>query len=235
MAEKRIFRIFRYQPERSEKPYYDEFEIEVHEGMTVLDALNYIHWKIDGTLAYRRSCRSEICGSCAVRINGKNRLACKTQVLFLKGKVITIEPLPGLPVIKDLVVDFDPFFRNLERVKPYLIRYSPDPEEEHIQYPEQRELIAEPVLCILCGACTTSCPSFWANEEYLGPAALLKAYRFIFDSRDEGTKERLDIINDKNGLWRCHAIFNCVEACPKDINITYYIKKLQNLAVDSEF
>ncbi len=232
---KRKFRIFRYQPDKDKKPYYKEYEIEIEDGWTVLDALNHIHWYVDGTLAYRRACRSEICGSCAMRINGKNRLACKTQIKTLGSGTIKIEPLPGLPIIKDMVVDMDPFFRNLEKVKPYFIKYSPLPEEEQLQTPEERDLINEAAMCILCGACTTSCPSFWANPDYLGPAALLKAYRFIFDSRDEGGKERLEIINDRNGLWRCHAIFNCTEACPKNINITHYIKKLQNLAVNNQF
>ncbi len=225
-------KILRYDPARDAKPYWKVYDIELDEESTILDVLNEIHWKHDGTLAYRRSCRSAICGSCAMKINGQNLLACETPIHRFKGS-LKIEPLPGLDIIKDLVVDMDKFFDKMKRIKPYLILDKPIPAKEFIQTPEEFDDIRESATCILCGACTSSCPSLWANEDYLGPAALLKAYRFVFDSRDDGADERIDIINDKNGLWRCHTIFNCIEACPKHIKITEYISKLKTKAVEN--
>jgi len=225
-TEKRIIKILRYDSEKDKKPYWQSFDVDLDPESTVLDALNEIHWKIDGTLSYRRSCRSAICGSCAMKINGKNVLACETPIHRFKG-TIKIEPLPGFPILKDLVVDMDGFFKKMERVMPYMITEKPIPDKEFIQTPEEFENIREVTNCILCGACTSSCPSLWANEDYLGPAALLKAYRFVFDTRDDGAIERIDIVNDKNGIWRCHTIFNCMEACPKDIKITEYLSRLK--------
>jgi len=211
------FRIFRYDPERGIKPRYDNFEIEVSRGMTVLDCLQAIKARQDGTLTFRRSCRSAICGSCAMNINGKNDLACHLQVSLLRGKKITVRPLPGYPLIKDLVVDLDEFYRSLERVLPWLVRKSPFPDRELLQSPARRERIDSAVNCILCGSCTSSCPSFWLNPRYIAPAALLKAYRFVFDSRDEGGSERLALVDDRDGIWRCRTIYNCEEACPKTL------------------
>ena len=150
-----------------------------------------------------------------------------------KTKKLKIEPLPGFRIIKDLVVDMDNFFEKLKQIKPFLILKKSIPDKEFSQSPEQFSDISESVLCILCGACTSSCPSLWSNPEYLGPASLLKAYRFIFDSRDDGAIERIDIINDKNGIWRCHTIFNCMEACPKNINITEFLSKLKVKVVEN--
>jgi succinate dehydrogenase / fumarate reductase iron-sulfur subunit len=162
-----------------------------------------------------------------MKVNGQNILACETPMHQFKGKKLKIEPLPGFPILKDLVVDMERFFSKLERIRPYLELKKPIPDKEFTQTPSEFEQIRESVLCILCGACTSSCPSLWANDNYLGPAALLKAYRFIFDSRDDGANDRLDIINDRNGIWRCHTIFNCMEACPKNINITEFLSRLK--------
>jgi len=233
MKESITVKILRYQPEKEEKPHWQIFRLEVPADSTILDILNEIHWNHDGTLAYRRSCRSAICGSCAMKVNGRNVLACETPMHQFKGSTLKIEPLPGFPIIKDLVVDMEDFFKKMDRVKPYMILKKPVPDKEFLQSPEEFSRIRESAYCILCGACTSSCPSLWANENYLGPAALLKAYRFIFDSRDDGTDERLDIINDRNGLWRCHTIFNCMEACPKHINITGCISRLKTRVVDN--
>ncbi len=224
--DKRHVKILRYDPAKDKKPYWKSYDLELDPELTILDLLNEIHWNIDGSLAYRRSCRSAICGSCAMKINGQNLLACETPIHRFKG-ALKIEPLPGFPILKDLVVDMDGFFSKLERIKPFLKLEKPAPIKEFLQSPEEFENIREAANCILCGACTSSCPSLWANEEYLGPAALLKAYRFIFDTRDDGSVERIDIVNDKNGIWRCHTIFNCMEACPKDIKITEYLSRLK--------
>ena len=225
-------RVLRYQPDRDEKPRWQKFDLTVEDDSTVLDVLNQIHWEMDGTLAFRRSCRSSICGSCAMKVNGRNLLACETPVHRF-GRRLKIEPLPGFSIIKDLVVDMEDFFEKLRRIKSYLILKKPVPDKEFIQTPAQLEEIGESTLCILCAACTSACPSLWPNPNYLGPAALLKAYRFVFDSRDDGADERLDIVNDKNGIWRCHTIFNCMEACPKKIKITEYLSRLKVKVVEN--
>ena len=223
------FRINRFNPDDERRGHYvQEYQLDVEKGTTLLDALNEIKWKQDGTLTFRRSCRSGICGSCAMTINGVNNLACETQVLRLGGSTITVEPMRGYPVIKDLVVSLDPLVRGLLAVKPWLITHSaPSSDQERLQSPEEREKIDGLYECILCGSCTSSCPSFWADKEYIGPHAALKAYRFIADSRDEGSAEHLRALDDRHGLWRCHTIFNCVEACPKDLNPTKAISELK--------
>ena len=222
------FRINRFNPDDERRGHYmQEYQLEVETGTTLLDALNEIKWKQDGTLTFRRSCRSGICGSCAMTINGVNNLACETQVLEL-GTTVTVEPMRGYPVIKDLVVSLDPMVRGLLAVKPYLITNSPPPsDQERLQSPAEREKIDGLYECILCGSCTSSCPSFWADKEYLGPHAALKAYRFVADTRDEGSAEHLKALDDRHGLWRCHTIFNCVEACPKGLNPTKAISELK--------
>ncbi len=232
----KILKILRFNPEVDKKPYYKEYKVEVKEAWTVLDALNEIKWRQDGSLTYRRSCRHGICGSCAMTINGVNRLACETQLSSLKGDVIVVEPLRSFPIIKDLVVDMEPFYEKIRRIKPYLITNTPPPtDKERLQSPEERKLLDGSYECILCGACTSSCPSFWADKDFLGPAALLKAYRYIFDSRDEGLSDRMEVINNKHGLWRCHTIFNCVEACPKSLNPTRAISRLKKLVMSEVF
>ncbi len=220
-------RILRYNPEADAKTRWQDFSLSIEDDLTILDVLNEIHWHHDGTLAYRRSCRSAICGSCAMKVNGFNVLACETPVHRFKGSTLKIEPLPGFPIIKDLVVDLEGFFDKMRIIKPFLVVNRSTPEKEFLQTPEEFEKIREAANCILCGACTSACPSLWSNEEYLGPAALLKAYRFVFDSRDDAAVERLEQINDRNGIWRCHTIFNCMEACPKHIKITEYLSRLK--------
>lgn len=230
------FKIFRFNPaSKDEGTHYDSFRITTHTGMTVLDALNEIKWSQDGTLTYRKSCRSGICGSCAMKIHGLNGLACETQIEPMKKKTIVIDPLPGFRVLKDLSVDMDPFYENLERIKPYLINDDPPPDRERIQSPEDFKHFSDPIACILCGACTSSCPSFWYDKKYIGPAALYKAYRYIFDTRDKGAADRLETLDNKHGLWRCHTIFNCMDACPKHLKITHGISLLKRKVIAEKF
>ncbi|NIM93017.1 MAG: succinate dehydrogenase iron-sulfur subunit [Anaerolineales bacterium] len=212
-------RIFRYNPEKDKKPHYETYKIEAEQTDQVLDLLNRVKWEQDGTLAYRRSCAHGICGSDALRINGVNRLACKVLVRDV-GTKITVEPLLGMSVIKDLIVDMEPFFDHYRIIKPYLINDEPLPVGERIQSQEERARFDDTTKCILCAACTTSCPSFWASGEYIGPAAIVLAHRFIFDSRDRGARERLEELNGRMGIWRCHDIFNCTDACPREIEVT---------------
>jgi succinate dehydrogenase / fumarate reductase iron-sulfur subunit len=230
----RTFKIFRFNPDEDQKPYYKSYAVDVKEGMNVLDVLNEIKWKQDGTLTFRRSCRHGICGSCAMTINGLNRLACETQIRSLGGGTIVVDPLRHFRVIKDLAVDMEVFFQKIEAVRPYFIAGTPPTDKERIQSVEDRKKIDGSYECILCGACTSSCPSYWADEEFLGPAALLKAYRFVFDSRDEGWKERLPILDDRHGLWRCHTIFNCM-ICPKSLNPTWAIGELKKKAISDRY
>lgn len=224
----RTFRIWRSDPDDSRRGAFKDYTIEVQQAWTVLDALNEIKWRHDGSLAYRRSCRHGICGSCAMTIDGKNTLACELQVSECRKGVVTVEPLRSFPVLRDLVVDQTDFFARYDSVKPYLVcSKAPPTDKERLQSPEERKLIDGTWECILCGACTSSCPVYWSDQRFLGPAALLKAYRYIFDSRDEGLEERMGVLDNKFGLWRCHTIFNCVEACPKALNPTEAIVKLR--------
>jgi succinate dehydrogenase / fumarate reductase iron-sulfur subunit len=227
-------RIKRYDSERDEKPHWQEFTVEAEPTDRVLDVLLHIKSYIDGTLVFRRSCAHGICGSDAMRINGLNRLACKTLVKDVSSP-IEIEPLNGLPVIKDLIVDMQPFFEKFRIVKPYLVNDETPPPVEGRQTPEERERFDDTTKCILCASCTTSCPSFWTNREYLGPASLVQAHRFIFDSRDRAAAERLDVVNAREGVWRCRTIFNCAEACPREINITKAIGQLKKALVYNRF
>jgi succinate dehydrogenase / fumarate reductase iron-sulfur subunit len=220
-------RIFRYNPDDDEKEHYDEFTLDAEATDRVLDLLEKIKGTMDGTLAFRRSCAHGICGSDAVRINGVNRLACKVLVQDLKTKKVTIEPIMGLPIEKDLIVDMEPFFDHYRSVMPYFVNDDPPPQKERLQSPEDRERFDDTTKCILCAACTTSCPSFWVNGEYVGPAAMVNAHRFIFDSRDQAAEERLKVLNDQFGVYRCHTIFNCTDACPRDIEVTQAIGELK--------
>jgi succinate dehydrogenase / fumarate reductase, iron-sulfur subunit len=221
-------KIFRFNPEVDKKWHYETYTFEAQETDRVLDLLEHVKGYLDGTLSFRRSCAHGVCGSDAMRINGRNHLACKTLVRDLGAK-ITVEPVLGLKVIKDLIVDMDPFFDNYKKVLPYFINDSPLPADgkERLQSPEQRQRFDDGTKCILCACCTTSCPSFWASDEYLGPAALVTAHRFIFDSRDESAAERLHIVSETSGLARCHTAFNCTMACPRDIQITKAIGDLK--------
>ncbi|MCL4493160.1 MAG: succinate dehydrogenase iron-sulfur subunit [Nitrospirae bacterium] len=228
------FRIKRFDPENDTVPRWEEFHVEMAPTERVLDGLIKIKDSVDGSLTFRRSCAHGVCGSCAMKINGKNGLACQTlikDVSFSPDTVITLEPLPALPLIKDLVVDMAPFFEKNDKVLPYLINNEPPPERERLQSPEDQHTILQSITCIMCGCCTSSCPSYWADKEYLGPSALLKAYRFIFDTRDRSTEARLERVAQVHGLWRCHSIYNCVEVCPKEIDITGHIAKLKSLSV----
>ncbi|HET8657056.1 MAG TPA: succinate dehydrogenase iron-sulfur subunit [Longimicrobiaceae bacterium] len=219
-------KILRFNPEADPEPQYREYSVQVDPTDRVLDVLNQIKWYQDGTLTYRRSCAHGVCGSDAMRINGANRLACKTLMRDAGGDV-TVEPLMGFRVLKDLVVDMEPFFAQYRSVMPYFINDERPPERERRQSIEQRERFDDTTKCILCAACTTACPSFWANDEFVGPAAIVNAHRFIFDSRDHGAEPRLARLNNREGVWRCRTIFNCTEACPREIKITKAIGEVK--------
>jgi succinate dehydrogenase / fumarate reductase, iron-sulfur subunit len=219
-------KVFRYNPERDKKSSYKTYKLEAVETDRVLDLLEKVKGYQDGSLSFRRSCAHGICGSDAMRINGFNRLACKTLVRDT-GTKITVQPLLGLRVIKDLIVDMEPFFVHYRSVKPWLINDDPAPEKERTQSAGQRDLFDDTTKCILCACCTTSCPSFWGNEKYVGPAAIVAAHRFIFDSRDKSASERLKILNEVWGVFRCHTVFNCTLACPREIQITKAIGEVK--------
>ncbi len=222
----RVFRIRRFDPDKDSKPYYSEYRFDAPRGMTVLEALFYIIENVDPSLSFRYNCRAAVCGSCGMEINGKHRLACATQVSELKGDVV-IEPLPGLRVVKDLVVDMDDFFNKFLVVKPYLIRKTPPPQKEILQSPEERKELDPYIYCIMCACCSSSCPVTWSRSTYLTPSVFVKAWRFVADSRDEAKEEHLAGVNSEDGVWRCHTAFRCVEACPKDINPTSAIVNLR--------
>ncbi len=220
-------RIRRYNPETDKKSWWGEYTLEnVLRTDSVLDLLHRVKWEQDGTLALRRSCAHGVCGSDAMRINGANALACKTLVSRLGVKndrvKIQVEPILGMKVEKDLIVDMEPFFDHYRSVLPYFINDQPAPADgrERLQSPEDRERFDDTTKCILCAACTSSCPSFWADGRYVGPAAIVQAHRFVFDSRDEGASERLEVLSDTFGVWKCRTIFNCTNACPRDIKVT---------------
>jgi succinate dehydrogenase / fumarate reductase, iron-sulfur subunit len=225
-------KIFRYNPEDNQKKRYDTFTVEAEPTDRVLDVLERIKGNQDGTLAFRRSCAHGVCGSDAVRINGVNRLACKVLIKDLKSRKVVIEPILGLPIEKDLVVDMEPFFDHYRSVMPYFVNDDPPPKKERLQSPEERERFDDTTKCILCAACTTSCPSFWVNGEYVGPAAIVNAHRFIFDNRDQAAAQRLEILNDQFGVYRCHTIFNCTDACPRDIQVTQAIGEVKKAIVE---
>ena len=222
-------RVQRFNPKTDPKPHYDTFQVQTKPGMTVLDALFQVLEEQDRSLAFRYSCRSAVCGSCATFINGRQRLACKTQVSKL-GSDITVGPLPHIPVIRDLVVNLQPFFRRMEIVKPYLETREQYPTKEFIQSPKDREAIDVAIDCIDCMACFSACPSSWTDPSYPGPAAFVKAARFIADTRDAATNERLRLVGCEDGVWRCHTIFNCAEACPKSIDPPNFIQYLKRKA-----
>jgi succinate dehydrogenase / fumarate reductase iron-sulfur subunit len=219
-------KIRRFNPETDKKSWWGKYEVDMEPTDRVLDALHEVKWHQDGTLTLRRSCAHGICGSDAMRINGRNRLACKVLIKDM-GRKITVEPILGLPVIKDLVVDMEPFMAHYRSVMPYLINDEPPPAIERLQSIEDRERFDDTTKCILCAACTTACPSFWAKGEYVGPAAIVQAHRFIFDSRDRASQERLNILAEPDGVWRCRTIYNCTEACPRDIQVTQAIAEVK--------
>ena len=225
------FSIYRYNPDADAKPYMKDYDIALEPtDRMLLDALVRIKSE-DDTFSFRRSCREGVCGSDAMSINGKNGLACITKLVDLKGTVV-IRPLPGLPVIRDLIVDMSQFFKQYHSVKPYVVNNDPPPEKERLQSPEDREELNGLYECILCACCSTACPSFWWNpDKFVGPAGLLQAYRFIADTRDQATNERLDNLEDPYRLFRCHSIMNCVDVCPKGLHPTRAISKIKDLLV----
>jgi succinate dehydrogenase / fumarate reductase iron-sulfur subunit len=232
----RRFRIYRFDPTSGETPRVDTFELDVAScGPMVLDALIQIKGSIDSSLAFRRSCREGICGSCAMNIDGINRLACTTSMADL-GTDIGIYPLPAMAVVKDLVPDLTNFYAQYASVKPWLVAQTPPPpDRERLQSKAEQEQIDRPAACILCACCSTSCPSYWWNSDrFLGPAALLAAYRWIIDSRDEATGERLDALEDPFRLYRCHTIMNCTDVCPKDLNPAKAIAEIKRMLVERQ-
>lgn len=228
------FKIYRYNPETDQKPYMQEFDLDIAEGSDkmLLDVLVDLKEE-DPTLSFRRSCREGVCGSDGLSINGKNGLACITPISSLKSPVV-IRPLPGLPVIRDLVVDMAQFYKQYEKIKPYLIADTETPAKERLQSPEDREKLDGLYECILCACCSTSCPSFWWNpDKFVGPAGLLQAYRFLVDSRDTHTEERLDDLDDAYSVFRCRGIMNCVDVCPKGLNPTKAIGHIRSMLLKS--
>ncbi len=223
--------IYRYDPGKDAKPYMQDYDVPLDQSdRMLLDALVKVKAQ-DDSFSFRRSCREGVCGSDAMNINGKNGLACIMRVADLKEPVV-IRPLPGLPVIRDLIVDMTQFFKQYESIKPYVINDTPPPEKERLQSPEEREKLDGLYECILCACCTTACPSFWWNpDKFVGPAGLLMAYRFLADSRDQATSERLDNLEDPYRLFRCHTIMNCVDVCPKGLNPTKVIGKIKEMMV----
>jgi succinate dehydrogenase / fumarate reductase iron-sulfur subunit len=225
-------KILRYNPEVSEESRWESYQVSAEPTDRVLDALHKVKWDLDGSLTFRRSCAHGVCGSDAMRINGKNRLACKTLIKDVNpSKEITVEPIKGLPVLKDLVVDMEPFFDAYRSVMPFLVTTGNEPTRERLQSQKDRDRFDDTTKCILCAACTTSCPVYWTDGQYFGPQAIVGAHRFIFDSRDEGTDQRLEILNDKEGVWRCRTTFNCTEACPRGIEVTKAIQEVKRALI----
>jgi succinate dehydrogenase / fumarate reductase iron-sulfur subunit len=225
------FRIYRYNPDTDTKPYMQDYDLDLQAGdAMLLDALMLLRQQ-DDSIGFRKSCREGVCGSDAMNINGRNGLACITSLSSLK-QPIEIRPLPGLPVIRDLIVDMTQFFKQYHSIKPYLVNNDPPPETERLQSPQDRVELDGLYECILCACCTTSCPSFWWNpDKFVGPAGLLQAYRFIADTRDQDTAARLDNLEDPYRLFRCHTIMNCVDVCPKGLNPTEAIGKIKDMMV----
>ena len=227
----RTFQIYRYDPEKDDKPRMQTYTVELDGSeRMLLDALIRLKAQ-DPTLAFRRSCREGVCGSDAMNINRKNGLACLTNLRTLPDTIV-LKPLPGLSVVRDLIVDMTQFFKQYHSIKPYLMNDTPPPEKERLQSPEERDELDGLYECILCACCSTACPSFWWNpDKYVGPAGLLQAYRFLADSRDEATGERLDNLLDPYRLYRCYDIMNCVDVCPKHLNPSRAISKIKELMV----
>ncbi|MCC2637991.1 MAG: sdhB [Moraxellaceae bacterium] len=228
MSDVRIFEVYRYDPDKDAAPYMQTYELDITGSRMLLDALIQLK-QVDETLSFRRSCREGICGSDGMNINGKNGLACLINMKTLPKKVV-IKPLPGLPVIRDLVVDMGMFYAQYEKVQPFLVNNTPAPARERLQSPEEREKLDGLYECILCACCSTSCPSYWWNpDKFLGPSALIWAYRFLGDSRDTATAERLEKLADPFSIFRCRGIMNCVSVCPKGLNPTKAIGHIRNM------
>ena len=232
---KKLFSIYRYNPDVDAKPFMKDYTLEIEDGsdMMVLDALLLLKEQ-DPTLSFRRSCREGVCGSDGLNMNGKNGLACITPLSDLKGNTIILRPLPGLPVVRDLIIDMSQCYIQYEKVKPYLINDGKNPPaREHLQTVEERDKLDGLYECILCACCSTSCPSFWWNpDKFIGPAGLLHAYRFLIDSRDTATEERLSNLDDAFSVFRCHGIMNCVSVCPKGLNPTKAIGHIKSMLLN---
>ncbi len=228
------FSIYRYNPETDQKPYMQDYEIELKPSIVmVLDALLAIKAEQDSTLTLRRSCREGVCGSDGMNINGKNGLACVTPIRSFGGKTITLRPFPGMPVIRDLIVDMTPFFKQYEKVEPYLQNKDPEPVKERLQSPEERAKLDGLYECILCGCCSSACPSYWWNpDKFVGPAAALQSARFILDSRDTQTRERVEKLEDAYSVFRCRSIMSCVDVCPKGLNPTEAIGDIRRTMLE---
>lgn len=224
-------KVFRYDPDQDKAPRFDTFDVPVARGMTVLEALFYVQRYLDGSLAFRSSCRAGVCGSCAMHINGLYRLACECQITLLGASEITVRPLGHLDIVRDLVVDMVPFWNSYKHIKPYLVPSDPDPEKERIQTPDERAHLNHIIDCILCASCHSSCTVTETDRDYLGPAVLMKANRFLLDSRDHIDEERIRLVDSEHGVWRCHTIFSCQEVCPKDLNPTSSIANLKREAI----
>lgn len=222
------FEIYRYDPSKDEKPRMQSYDVDMPKNIMLLKAIERLK-EVDPTIAVRRSCGEGVCGSDGMNVNGKNRLACITPLTDLKEPIV-LRPLPGLPVLRDLIVDMKPFYKQYEKVKPYLIAEGEQPAKERLQSPEERAKLDGLYECILCACCSTSCPSFWWNpEKFIGPAGLLQAYRFLADSRDTATEERLTDLQDPFSVFRCRGIMNCVDVCPKGLNPTKAIGKIRSM------
>lgn len=219
-------KIYRYDPEKDDQPYFQTYEIQLDPMDRLLDCLNRIRWEQDPTLSYRWSCAHGVCGSDGMRINGVCGLACQKLAKDL-GEEVLIEPLPGFKVIKDLIVDLSPFFEKYQSVKPYLMASSIPSNRESLQCPGKHQLIEESIRCILCACCTASCPIYQIQKDYVGPAALVRAYRYLFDSRDRGTRERIELLDHKSMAWGCQTLWKCTEVCPKEIQVTQKIGQIK--------
>jgi|TARA_B100000900_G_scaffold294968_1_gene253666 succinate dehydrogenase / fumarate reductase iron-sulfur subunit len=219
-------KILRYNPETDRRGHWEEYSLEADPDERILDLLHKVKWFDDGSLAFRRSCAHGVCGSDAMVVNGENMLACQVLVKEVSNP-IKIEPIRGLPVIKDLVVNMDSFFESYKKVMPYLVNDEEPGERERLQSPDDQERFEDTTKCILCAACTTSCPVFWTADTYIGPAAIVNAHRFVFDSRDNASKQRLEILKDVNGAFRCRTAFNCTTACPRGIKVTKAIEDVK--------
>ncbi|MBI5440972.1 MAG: succinate dehydrogenase iron-sulfur subunit [Deltaproteobacteria bacterium] len=221
------FRIFRFDPAVDREPRFQSYRVQAHPEERLLDCLNRIRWEQDGTLAYRMSCAHGVCGSDAMKINGRCGLACQKLARDYEGTEVTLEPLPTFRIVKDLLVDLDPFFERIAKLRPYILPASPAPERERPQTPEERKRVDEVIRCILCASCTGACPVEQENGEFLGPAALVWAYRTIFDSRDSRRAERLEQLDYPNGVWPCRNAFECTRVCPKEIHVTRSINEMK--------
>ena len=228
------FRIKRYNPEKQPEPYFEDFQLDIAEGATLLDCINQIKWTLDGSLTYRMSCRSAICGSCGMKVNGHAQLACQKQAsgLLDENDTIQIEPLGNMKTIKDLVVDFEPFWAKINKIKPYLQTDDSPPQKERLQSPDQYRLIDDASTCIMCGNCYSDCNTLEVDDNFLGPAALAKAQRFVSDSRDSKTLERVMELSEPGGIWDCTHCGECVERCPKPVEPFYRIKEIMAVALE---